>query len=1014
MDAVPHLFANRESIANLEKAIQAHAVTAEGTPLRLHLAWYVRQSDRARARELLQSMEFASGVARRTRELAQARSHLIQAEWHWLDGQQEAGIGLAQQIWRQAQDWQDDALSADACLLLCWLYFSEGDEVNCRQHLMRMKEVAQDNPERSAVAHALLARLQSRSDCQRAASEWQRWQEQAPAPLPQAACVTVNCLNGMLAHGQNEDAQAVRHFALAWQQALECGQICEAIYAASCVGDSFNQLNEYHAALEWMQRSLQLARQHAWPGPLAISLIQSANTLRLQQEHEAARKLLLEALHLLGPLGKGYYHALASMYLAQSRLDCGEYMQALHTLQEPEPRRKALGGDLLSWALRAQAQALARLGQEEQALQVAQRALQTAHKLIEEKIPALCVLASLHREFAHLPPPPECAAPRAALHYLLQALELARGMEGYRIPAELHQMLAGEYASLEQHALAYQHALAALHAREQIHTRAADKRALALQLNHETEKLRLEAEARRAELLQETNETLELLGGIGQQITLHLQAEDVYAALHYHLHDLLQVDSFAIWLLDKSGLLLKRVFCIEFDERLDGAEVPLSQLQEALVRCVRERRELRDCRADSARRAAHAREAMDSSLFMPLLLEHQVLGAMSLQCQPPHAYGTRELMIARNLAAYAAIALDNCAAHAELAQAHTELADAHLDLDRAHRHLQDTQQQLAQQEKMATLGQLITSIAHELNTPTSAMKSASQSIADLLRHALDELPRLLLSMNEAERSLFARLLRHAGAPLDSRSERQLARQLQQDLQEAGVANARHKAGVLAQLQAQGDWHACLPLLLRVDADHILHLAQQLGSVLASAGAIRHAVNNVSKVVFALRSLVQAPGEAELQRVRLPESLETVLTLYQSKLQQGVRLKRQYEQNLPLLLCRPHDLQQVWMNLIQNALQAMQYQGELTLSVSRQEQELVVAIIDSGCGIAADLQERIFERFFTTRAVGEGSGLGLTIARQIVQQHRGRIHCHSIAGCGSSFFVHLPLETRGAR
>jgi signal transduction histidine kinase len=110
-----------------------------------------------------------------------------------------------------------------------------------------------------------------------------------------------------------------------------------------------------------------------------------------------------------------------------------------------------------------------------------------------------------------------------------------------------------------------------------------------------------------------------------------------------------------------------------------------------------------------------------------------------------------------------------------------------------------------------------------------------------------------------------------------------------------------------------------------------------------------------------------------------------------------------------LWCQPDALNQVWTNLIHNALLAMQHQGTLTLSLRQQGEELQVAVADSGCGIAPELLPRIFEPFFTTRAAGEGSGLGLDIVRQIVTAHGGRIEVQSTLGVGSVFTVSLPLR-----
>ena len=149
----------------------------------------------------------------------------------------------------------------------------------------------------------------------------------------------------------------------------------------------------------------------------------------------------------------------------------------------------------------------------------------------------------------------------------------------------------------------------------------------------------------------------------------------------------------------------------------------------------------------------------------------------------------------------------------------------------------------------------------------------------------------------------------------------------------------------------------------------------------------------------------------LADVRL--GVETVLTIYQSQIRHGIELVRKFS-DVPAIYCWPDELAQVWTNLIHNALQAMQAmegmldKGRLTIEVSQTADGVLVAISDNGCGIASDIREQIFQPFFTTRAAGEGSGLGLDIAQKIVHKHGGRIEVHSVLGQGSTFSVYLPF------
>jgi signal transduction histidine kinase len=141
---------------------------------------------------------------------------------------------------------------------------------------------------------------------------------------------------------------------------------------------------------------------------------------------------------------------------------------------------------------------------------------------------------------------------------------------------------------------------------------------------------------------------------------------------------------------------------------------------------------------------------------------------------------------------------------------------------------------------------------------------------------------------------------------------------------------------------------------------------------------------------------------------LAEGLELVLTLYHNQLKHGVEIIRHYE-DVPLVSCYPDELNQVWTNLLHNAVQAMEGRGTLELAVSRQDGHVSVQITDSGCGIPEDVQQKIFEPFFTTKPVGEGLGLSLAICSQIiVQRHQGELECSTLPDKGTQFTIRLPL------
>jgi signal transduction histidine kinase len=321
--------------------------------------------------------------------------------------------------------------------------------------------------------------------------------------------------------------------------------------------------------------------------------------------------------------------------------------------------------------------------------------------------------------------------------------------------------------------------------------------------------------------------------------------------------------------------------------------------------------------------------------------------------------------------------------------------------------------QLAQAEKMAALGQLIASVSHEINTPIGAVKSSGKTISDALNHALMNMPKLFQSLDADSVARFLALIQGAGASaarLSSREERAITYQAADQLKAAGILNGRQKAGVLVQLKAQAKLDDYLPLLHHPESELILDTASSMATIINNTNNINTAVESVAKMILALKSFSRVDHLANKTEARLCDGLETVLTIYQGQLKQGTELVREYEDIAPLL-CLPDELNQVWINLIHNALQAMNHEGTLTVGIRRVGEEAVVSVGDTGSGIPEAIRGKIFDIFFTTKPAGEGSGLGLDIVKKIIEKHQGRIDFKSEMGVGTTFFVYLPYAAK---
>jgi PAS domain S-box-containing protein len=271
----------------------------------------------------------------------------------------------------------------------------------------------------------------------------------------------------------------------------------------------------------------------------------------------------------------------------------------------------------------------------------------------------------------------------------------------------------------------------------------------------------------------------------------------------------------------------------------------------------------------------------------------------------------------------------------------TQMKEVLQDLARANRELRDTQSQLVQSEKMASLGSLVAGIAHEINTPVGAIGSMHDTLVRALR-------RLESTLNEE----------HPGI-VDSSSSLQSA----------------------------------------------LKLVQEANRVIESG------TQRVTEIVRRLRSFARL-DQAELKKADIHEGLEDTLALIHHELKHNIVVRRDYGE-IPPISCYPGRLNQVFLNLLNNARQAIRGKGEIAIRTFIHQERVHIAVSDTGSGISPENLRKIFDPGFTTKGVGVGTGLGLSICYQIVRDHRGEIRVESEPGKGATFTVILPMDLDSA-
>jgi len=709
-------------------------VQSSGLPrllLLVRLAWHLRQRDSARALALAaEATALLELLPDERRMSALGRLMLVEAESHWLMARVESARGLAAGALHHFALCDDLAGTGDAHWLLAWVAVDAGDSVTCDDELVLAAGAASaaGDGARGDLIDATSALFAAFGDLQGAHERWGQRFSAVEAMAQTAAAGWIGDFFAVLAFLASDFGRAVGHWIHSHDVAMATGQRRRAISIATNIGNAFTSLNAHDAALEWMQRGLDLARPSGWPMSIGMCLIQTAETLRQLGRHEAAQDLLDEARQVLVPLSGSRAYAIYLEYQGNLSLDVGDHGAALHNFMALEKRGEALRqSDFQSGARRGQAHALSHLERPDEALAAAAAALDLArrHSDAYGEIAALKVLAEIHTRHmqrsaaapqsspptgpvpAPLDDPQAQADTSAALHYLQQALALAATIDGYTVPGDLLDAAAREYAVAGDHTTAYGIALQAGAARDKTHSLDATKRAIAMQVQHQTERARTEgehhrqlaaAEAQRAEVLQQTSATLEHLSAIGQEITAHLDASAVFRALDRHVRGLLDATHFSIFLLEADGHHLSLAFGIEAGLALPPTRFSLADTHLNSVRCVRERREiLVELEADAATpNLIPGTLPTLSLLFAPLLIGDRVLGVMTVQSLCAQAYGGRERLIFRTLCANGAIALDNAGAYRQLEATlkalnatQKQLVEKNLELERAYTALEE-------------------------------------------------------------------------------------------------------------------------------------------------------------------------------------------------------------------------------------------------------------------------------------------------------------------------------------
>ncbi len=445
----------------------------------------------------------------------------------------------------------------------------------------------------------------------------------------------------------------------------------------------------------------------------------------------------------------------------------------------------------------------------------------------------------------------------------------------------------------------------------------------------------------RTQALKKSNQQNNAINEICTQISTTLDLEKLKETAYSHLKELMDVYTFCIGIYNADKQQVEFNFVIEGGEYLEPFQVSMAQSNRPAVWCVKNRQPLviNDYMRDHGKYFGDEEVPMkpmkgikvQSLVYWPLVVSDSVIGVLSVQSHEKHAYNQQHLDMISTLASTAAIAVDN--------------ANAYFEIEQKNKALINTQEQLIQQEKMASLGTLTAGVAHEINNPTNFVHVSAQNLeVDLARV---ELFFIELAGEDADKAI-----------LDTFAQQ--FRPLHEHLSTIQDGTERIK-NIVKDLR----------LFTQLDSEQkqTLDVAQCIESTL-------HLVKTKYLETVSFKTCYE--GDAKIEG-------------YPSQLNQVFM-------NLFVNAC---DAMRDRKN--QDTL------GEITVKCRRCTEHLEVSIADNGCGMDEVTKTKLFEPFFTTKAVGHGTGLGLSISYGIVQKHGGELSVHSQVDVGTEFTLKLPLE-----
>ncbi|MDP1727075.1 MAG: ATP-binding protein [Bacteroidota bacterium] len=454
--------------------------------------------------------------------------------------------------------------------------------------------------------------------------------------------------------------------------------------------------------------------------------------------------------------------------------------------------------------------------------------------------------------------------------------------------------------------------------------------------------------------LEDTFSKLKLLTEIGQEITSTLHLDTILNTVYENVNNLMDASVFGIGIYNSDKELIEYRLAIEKGKRYQPYTRSMEDKNQFPVWCIENKKEvfINDVKKDAQN---YLKENVKVILGSETLEDGSKAEAPLSLIYIPLLFNNKPTGVLTVQSfrkhAYNQYHLDILRSLASYITTAIQNAGSYSKMTEAFEQLKSAQSKLVESEKMASLGVLTAGVAHEINNPVTFISGGIESLED----NYTDIENLLKEIKNVE-----------------------------NIEEA-----------------KAQWEKIEKIKTEIDLDRILSEMKDLFQ------SVKNGANRTSEIVKGLRNFSRL-DENDMKKANLEEGLNNTLVILNNKFKNRIELIKEYGK-IPEIECYPGQLNQVFMNILSNACDAIENEGEITVQTRVENEKVFITIRDNGSGMPDDVRAHIFEPFFTTKAVGKGTGLGLSISYGIIEKHKGTIHVSSEPGKGTEFIIILPTQ-----